>query len=155
MTPCRSFLQDYQELKTSRTIILGDNHSHQAEGFGSALIQIKTGQTLFITDVLYVPGLAINLISIAEITIGQTIIIFKHNHCIIKIQIPYSRIPTQISIPKEDNLYPLGTYTQPTSPNSTNIEPASSSFTATLLPRTKTDFENLRWHYRLGHHVQL
>lgn len=141
MTPCKSFLQDYQELPTSRTIILGDDYSHSAEGFGSALIQIKSGQTLLIKDILYVPGLARNLISIAQITLGPTVIIFKQDHCILKIQIPSSKITTRISIPKQDNLYPLGTCVQPT----------SSNFTATLLPRTKTELETLRWHYRLGH----
>lgn len=65
-----------KNLLNPRTILLRDNSPHKAIGCGSVLIQSKTGQKLLIHDILYVPRLAMNLISVSQIPTGNTIIIF-------------------------------------------------------------------------------
>jgi hypothetical protein len=65
MSPQKELFRDYQVLDTPRIILLGDNSSHSALGYGSILLQVPTGQTLLISDVLYVPGLAKNLLSVS------------------------------------------------------------------------------------------
>lgn len=123
MTPNRSLFRDFQKLFPTRHIILGDNSSHDATEFGSVVIQLQTGQQLQFPDVLYVPGLMKNLLSVAQITTsGNTILIFKKDQCIIKTTSPNSKVPITYSIPKEDNLYNLGI----------GIPSTNSTYTATI-----------------------
>lgn len=84
MSPNKDLFCDYQLLDTPRIILLGDNSSHRALGYGSVLLQVPTGQTLLISDVLYVLGLAKNLIFVSLIAnIGNTVITFTQTQCII------------------------------------------------------------------------
>ena len=77
MTPNQSFFHHFQNLPKSKTIVLGNNSSYQATGFGIVQIQLSTGQCLFIQNVLYISSLAKNLLSIAQITTtGHTILFF-------------------------------------------------------------------------------
>lgn len=152
MTPNRSLFCDFQELSPIRNIILGDNNSHQASGFGSVVIelhtgqqlQFSTGQQLQFSDVLYVPGLTKNLLSVAQITTsGNTIFIFKKDQCIIKTTPPNSRIPITYYVPKENNLYNLGLGIPPT------------HFNNTAIVSQNMEADTLKWHKRLGHiHIQ-
>jgi hypothetical protein len=140
MTPNRSLFHDFPTLSIPRTIILGDNSSHQANGFGTVQIQLSTGQSIFIQNVLYVSGLAKNLLSVAQITTtGNTVLIFKKNQCIIKTKAPNTRVPMTYYIPQHDNLYSLGN----------GVELATSSYSATT--SNPTDKETLKWHHCLGH----
>ena len=76
MIPSRFLLGNYYDLPNPPTILLRDNSSHEAIGCGYVLIQLKSGHSLLIQDILYVPGLAGNLISVSQITIGNIVIIF-------------------------------------------------------------------------------
>ena len=49
-------------------VILGDNREHQAEGSGSIEIPMDNGRKGIVDNVLYVPILRRNLLSISQIT---------------------------------------------------------------------------------------
>jgi len=77
MSPQKDLFQNYQILDTPRIILLGDNSSYHALGYGSVLLQVPTRQNLLIPDILYVPGLAKNLFLVSQITnTGNTVITF-------------------------------------------------------------------------------
>lgn len=68
-----------------------------------------------ILDILYIPRLKKNLLSIAQFTkIGYTKIKFINNICIIIIKSPYFGEVHCLSISKQDNLYFLGLGVLPT-----------------------------------------
>jgi hypothetical protein len=57
-------LSNLNEKKTSYKIEIGDKTTYPVEGFGQASIKMKTGNYIHLRNVLYVPGLEKNLISI-------------------------------------------------------------------------------------------
>jgi hypothetical protein len=74
MSLIQTLFRDYQVLSDPETKLLGDNSTYNA-----------LGQSLLIKDVLYVIGLAKNLLSVVQITsTGNTIVTFTHDQCIIK-----------------------------------------------------------------------
>lgn len=85
MSPQIELFRDYQLLKTPRVTLLGDNRLHSVLGYGAILLEVPTRQSLSILDVLYVHGLAKNLLSVSQITtIGNTIITFTESQCLMK-----------------------------------------------------------------------
>jgi len=94
--------------------MLGDNSSHSAIGFGYIYLWLFIGQTLLIKDVLFVPGLVKNLISVTQITnIGHTNVIFTYDQCIIMTISPTSIKKQILHIIKDGNLFSLGTGVEP------------------------------------------
>jgi len=117
---------------------LDDNHFYQATGFSYVLLKFITRQTLLILNILFVSGLAKNLLLVAEITKSGTIlIIFKHDQCIIKTKSSNSSLPMTYHIKKQDNLYPLGIAIE--------IFDSSNLATNSLKSNTYT----LMWHFFL------
>ena len=128
MTAFKSLLRDYHKLDTPQTIFLGDNSSYKATEFGFALLRLSNGKDLLIKDILFVLGLAKNLISIAQLTsIGNTsIVIFQSDQGIITTKSPTSKEPMKIYIPKFENLLSLGI----------GIEISSSSYLAIIFSKS-------------------
>jgi hypothetical protein len=65
MTGDRARLSNLNEKKTSYKVELGDKTTYPVEGFGQAAIKMKTGNYVHLSNVLYVPGLEKNLVSIS------------------------------------------------------------------------------------------
>jgi hypothetical protein len=104
------------------------------------MLKVPTGECLLIPDVLHVPGLAKNLLSVSQITTtGNTIITFTQTQCLIKTKSPDSTKQMIFRIPKEGNLFSFGV----------GILPSESNYISTTL--SKSASETLKWHYRLGH----
>ena len=53
------------EKKTNLEIILGDNATYPMKGIGTVTLHLNQGQTLNLQEVLYVPDLKKNLVSIS------------------------------------------------------------------------------------------
>jgi hypothetical protein len=53
------------EKKTSYKVELGDKNTYPVEGIGQASIKLKLGNNVHLSNVLYVPGLKKNLVSIS------------------------------------------------------------------------------------------
>jgi hypothetical protein len=58
-------LSNLNEKKTSYKLELGDKTTYPVEAFGQASIKMKTGNYVHLSNVLYVPGLENNLVSIS------------------------------------------------------------------------------------------
>jgi hypothetical protein len=65
MTRDQARLSNLNEKKTSYKVELGDKTTYPVEGFGQATIKMKTGNYIHLSNVLYVPSLEKNLVSIS------------------------------------------------------------------------------------------
>jgi hypothetical protein len=58
-------LSSLNEKKTSYKVELGDKNTYPIEGIGQASIKLKSGKNVHLSNVLYVPSLEKNLVSIS------------------------------------------------------------------------------------------
>ena len=64
MTGHREALTSYKKKKFTTQVELGDDSTYKIEEVGSTSLQLDSGMVMHIDDVLYVPGLKKNLLSI-------------------------------------------------------------------------------------------
>ena len=67
MTGQKRLFRDLQERGTRIHVELGDDAQYQAQGVGTVSFQRQSGKPLSFVDVLYVPGLTKNLISVSTL----------------------------------------------------------------------------------------
>jgi hypothetical protein len=65
MTGDQARLSDLNERKTLYKVEIGDKSTYPIEGFGQASIKLESGNHVHLSNVLYVPGLEKNLLSIS------------------------------------------------------------------------------------------
>jgi hypothetical protein len=65
MTGDQARLSNLNKKKTSYKVDLGDKSTYPVEGFGQASVKLKTCNNVHLSNVLYVPGLEKNLVSIS------------------------------------------------------------------------------------------
>ena len=65
----------------SNSVILGDGKSERVEGKGVIAVQSRSGEQKFIHDVLYVPTLAHNLLSVGQLIQKGYRVVFEENKC--------------------------------------------------------------------------
>ena len=63
----KDFLENFKELKVTSKVELGDDANYEIKGIGSVLFHLDSGDTLHLQDVLFVPGLINNFISVGVI----------------------------------------------------------------------------------------
>jgi hypothetical protein len=76
MTGDQARLSNLNEKKTSYKVELGDKTTYPVEGFRQASIKMKTGNYVHLSNVLYVPGLEKNLVSMSCLEDKGNIIAF-------------------------------------------------------------------------------
>jgi len=64
-TGYKEALSNLIEKKTNLEIILGDNATYPVKGIGTVTLHLNRGQTLHLQELLYVPDLKKNLVSIS------------------------------------------------------------------------------------------
>ena len=67
MTGNRGALTSYRKKKFTTHVELGDGSTYKIEGVGSTSLQVYSGMVLHIDDILYVPGLKKDLLSVASL----------------------------------------------------------------------------------------
>jgi hypothetical protein len=72
----QSRLSNLNEKKTSYKVELGDKSTYLVKGFGQASVKLKTGNNVHLSNVLNVPGLEKNLVSISFLKDKGKIIAF-------------------------------------------------------------------------------
>jgi hypothetical protein len=72
----QSKLSNINEKKTSYKVEIGDKTTYLVEGFGQASIKMKIGNYVHLINVLYVPSLEKNLVSISCLEDKENIIAF-------------------------------------------------------------------------------
>ena len=65
MTGYKDHLSDFIEKESHQKVKLGDDYQYLIKGVGEASYQLESGKQLKMKDVLYVPGLEKNLLSIS------------------------------------------------------------------------------------------
>jgi hypothetical protein len=76
MTGDQARLSNLNEKKTSYKVELGDKSTYPVDGFGQASVKLKSGNNVHLSNVLYVPGLENNLVSISFLEDKGNIIAF-------------------------------------------------------------------------------
>jgi hypothetical protein len=76
MTGDQARLSNLNEKKTSYKLELGDKNTYPVEGIGQASIKLKTGNNVHLSNVLYVPSLEKNRVSISFLVDKGNIIDF-------------------------------------------------------------------------------
>jgi hypothetical protein len=85
MTSRRDEFQEYKPMTTSLIVYMGDDIESHVASVGTILIQLSIGQITNARDVMHVPTLKKNLLSISKATnIGHSNMEFSNNHCVIK-----------------------------------------------------------------------
>ena len=76
-------------------VYLGDNKQVQLEGKNTIVICSKSGNEKFIHDVLYIPGLAHNLISVGQLLQRDYLLSFHDDKCVISkkgLDVPFMEV---------------------------------------------------------------
>ena len=132
---CKQFLQLYP-LKNSLEVVLGDGHKLTAVAQGTVKVLMKYGRQgsrkCILHDVLYIPELSYNLLSVSKAVERGNSIKFGKSNCIIR---DSNNKPIAVA-EKIGGLYQVDT--TPVYVNSAN----------TCQETTKEDI----WHYRFGHY---
>ena len=84
MTNHKDQLSDYQQFNEKELVILGDGKKLEAFGKGNIKLQLVQGKTGLLKDVLYVPKLTCNLLSVGTATDQNLRVEFRQNKCYFK-----------------------------------------------------------------------
>jgi hypothetical protein len=96
--PCnKDWFENYHETNNGVNIYLGDDHLHQVKGYGDVPMKLPNGCVKQMDNVMYVPGIKKNLISVSTITDQYLKVEFLKSHCAVKgMQDHYKIITTGI-----------------------------------------------------------
>lgn len=84
MTWNKHWLEDFKEINKGAQIYLGDDKSHQIEGCGKVSVILPDANIKQIYNMMYVPGITKNLISVSMITHQYLKVEFLKSNCYIK-----------------------------------------------------------------------
>jgi hypothetical protein len=77
MTGYKEILSDFETKSFVENVEIGDDKCYKIEGVGSISFRLESGASLHVAEVLYVPGLKKNLLSIATLEDKGYWVIFK------------------------------------------------------------------------------
>jgi hypothetical protein len=80
----KNWYANFKETQNGASIYLGDDRAHQIKGYGDIPMTLSNGIVRHIRNVVYVPGIKKNLISVSTITDQNLNIEFFKNYCIVK-----------------------------------------------------------------------
>jgi hypothetical protein len=84
ITPNRNWFIQYTRIEEPERVYLGNNTYCDVIGKGSITVQLPNGQIRSINEVLHVPDLRTNLISVGKVTDSGYDIAFNSNECVIR-----------------------------------------------------------------------
>lgn len=85
MTPHLAYFIDLRSSTPAEYVCLGDDTKHHIEGQGTIRLDLMPSQHVEIPDVLYVPGLTKNLVSVRKIDQSGCFICFGGGTCVIEL----------------------------------------------------------------------
>lgn len=135
MTPHSAYFTELTPSTPEKFVCLGDNTQHKIEGQGTIRLDLKPAQHLEIPDVLYVPGLAKNLVSARKIDQSGCFVCFGGGKCVVETK-EGSLLATGHL--QDDDLYHLDLQ---------NPQAYTSASPAHYVQPSSTYL----WHLRLGH----
>jgi hypothetical protein len=84
MTCNKLWYTNFKETQNGANIYLGDDRAHQIKGYRDIPVTLSNGTVCHIHNVVYVPGIKKNLISVSTITDQNLKVEFFKNYCIVK-----------------------------------------------------------------------
>ena len=84
MTYDKTYLEDYQEFHDKEFVTLGDGKTVHSHGKGNVKLQLNQGRTGTLKDVLYVPKLSCNLLSVGRAADQNMTVKFDQDKCYFK-----------------------------------------------------------------------
>jgi hypothetical protein len=84
MTCNKMWYTNFKETQNGANIYLGDDRAYQIKGYGDIPVTLPNGIVRHIQNVVYVPGIKKNLISVSTITDQNLKVEFFKNYCIVK-----------------------------------------------------------------------
>jgi hypothetical protein len=84
MTCNKLWYTNFKETHNGASIYLGDDRAHQIKGYRDIPVTLLNGTVRHIRNVVYVPGIKKNLISVSTITDQNLKVEFFKNYCIVK-----------------------------------------------------------------------
>jgi hypothetical protein len=84
MTCNKNWYANFKETHNGASIYLGDDRAHHIKGYGDIHVTLSNGIVCHIRNVVYVPGIKKNLISVSTITDQNLKVEFFKNYCIVK-----------------------------------------------------------------------
>lgn len=129
MTAIASWLQEVSSPQTCPEIMIANHEKLQVSCKGNVKISTRLGYDITVKDVLYVPSLTTNLLSVSQLIKNNNSVSFLDNQCLI-----YNEKKKLVAVANLiDGVYKLDLYSTPV--------------TKCLLARDSA----LLWHRRLGH----
>jgi len=113
-------------------VILGDGKAERIKGKGVIIVHAKSGEKRYIHDVLYVPNLAHNLLSVGQLVQKGYQIHFDNNECKV-IDKKKNMIMAKIEMTKN------------------KVFPLAMSYSNDMALKGESIEESLLWHLRYGH----
>ena len=80
----KDWFDEYHENIDGTCVYLGDNRSLQLQGYGIIGVMLPNGKERQIHDVMYVPGIKKNLISVSTISDQDLKVEFVKSQCVVK-----------------------------------------------------------------------
>eukprot|EP00253_Pinus_taeda_P029974 PITA_29974 len=84
MTGKKEFFDSLEESTYRSKIYLGDDSGYEIKGYGVIPVKLSNGKISHLKNVLYVPGIKKNLISVSMMTDQDMKVEFFKTHCVIK-----------------------------------------------------------------------
>eukprot|EP01018_Ginkgo_biloba_P037147 Gb_15820 [translate_table: standard] len=132
MTYNAKLFKEIKEDTEENKVVSGDNNTQEVKGKGVVSIKTETGETKNISDVLLVPGLKMNLLSVGQMMEQDYKLEFDNGECLIKDKLNKGKGVAKGEL-TTNRLFKLVIPPQPY-----------------VLQTTTTD-ESILWHYRYGH----
>ena len=109
MTGKKNCFEFLEESACGSKIYLGDDSGYEIKGYGDIPVKLPSGDIKHLKNVLYVPGIKKNLISVSMITDQDMQVQFFKNGCVIK----DSQMETVATGVRAGNLYRLDAKSMP------------------------------------------
>ncbi|MCO5568254.1 hypothetical protein L7F22_021951 [Adiantum nelumboides] len=84
ITSRKDFFCSLDAAPAGKKVACANNASYPIEGVGKILITISDGSDLCLPDVLYIPGIKKNLLSVSSLAKNSLQVIFKDDKCIVR-----------------------------------------------------------------------
>jgi hypothetical protein len=131
MTCNKEWYDEYYEKTDGTHIYLGYNRSHKVQGYGVISVNLPNGELRQIHNVMYVPGIKKNLISVSNIIDNNLKVEFGKLRCVVKdVQNHYMVVSTRTRV---GGLYKLDVTMK------------------RHVALTSTTMSTELWHHRYGH----
>ena len=140
VTSCRELLGPLQPELEVASVRTASGQNYKVSGKGQATIQLSSGEITSILDVLYVPGVTKNLLSVEAIADAGVLLVFSTSKCLL-LEKDSKRLLATASRLHNSDFYQLESHHLP-------IAKLAEMYAVTAKSSTSAA---LAWHRRLGH----